>query len=507
LEKFDKFDDYPSMIGVVGTAIALAILVGVTMLLYADRRARDEYALERAESVASVVATSLGSNIALYEALLKEMVREAENSNTPLFPERVRDRVRFGQTLSRDFLDDAYIVDKAGQIAAPLESTDGKPVSVADRDYFRSHQMNPSLGLYISQPYASRMHKGVLSVALTRRIAAPDHSFAGVAVIALRLDRLGAQMRDVDFDDLKSISVVEEKGTVLACKPCEEGPPGTLVRLPGEATRDRNLETALSFPEGARAADYRSVRVPGVSMFVVVTPSTQVLRSGWRRHAVLLGLIAATCAATLIAGSWLLVAAIRTRASTAAQLVSLSVTDGLTGLSNRRALDAKLASEWRHTKRADGPLSILFVDIDHFKHFNDKYGHLIGDDVLRAVAKNIGGHTRRDTDMAARYGGEEFAVVLPDTDAASAAAMAEQVRRDVERLHIAHVGSTTGIVTVSVGAATGLAGECDSAQAVLRAADEQLFIAKQSGRNRVSTTVLRKSEAPGEAVGKAEDVS
>ncbi len=496
---FDRFDDYPSMIGMVGTAIALAILIGVAVLLRADRQTRYEHALERAQSVASVVAASLGGNIAVYDALLKEMVREAENPATPLFPERVRDRVRFGQTLSRDFLDDAYVVDKTGHIAAPLDSTDSGPVDVADRDYFRSHAANPSLGLYISQPYASRTHGGVLSVALTRRIAAPDHSFAGVAVLALRLDHLGTLVNDVDSADLRTIDIVEEKGTVLACDPCADSRPGKLVSLPGDAARDGNLAAAMAFPEGTRATAYRSVRVPGASMYVVVTPSTQALSREWRLHAALFSAIAAACAATLIAGSWLLAAAMRTRAGAAARLVSLSVTDGLTGLANRRALDAKLVTAWRHAKRSNRPLSILFADIDHFKHFNDEYGHSIGDDVLRAVAKNIGGHVRRDTDMAARYGGEEFAVVLPDTDAQAAAVMAEQVRRDIERLNIDHAGSATGMVTVSVGVATGVASECESAEDILKAADEQLFVAKQSGRNRISMIVLQAKAASGDS--------
>ncbi|VVE79385.1 GGDEF domain-containing protein [Pandoraea sputorum] len=487
---FGKFDDYPWMIGVIGTIIALAILSGVALLLRADRQARHEHALERAQSVASVVAAGLGGNIAVYDALLMEMVREAEDPATPLFPDRVRDRVRFGQALGRDFLDDAYVVDKTGRIAAPLDRTQGAPVSVADRDYFRSHASSPSLGLYISQPYASRTHGGRLSVALTRRIAAPDHSFAGVAVLALRLDRLGTLVKDVDSADLKSIDIVEEKGTVLACDPCADAKPGQLVVLPGNAARNGDLAAALAFPRGTKASEYRSVRVPGASMFVVVTPSTDDLLHEWQRHATLFGTIALACAATLIAGSWLLVAAMRTRAAAAARLMSLSMTDGLTGLANRRALDAKLGSEWRQAKRSGSPLSILFADIDHFKHFNDAYGHSIGDDVLRAVAKNIGGHVRRDSDMAARYGGEEFAVVLPDTDAHAAEVMAEQVRRDIERLHIDHAGSAAGTVTVSVGAATGRATECDSVDAILKAADAQLRVAKQNGRNRVSVTTL-----------------
>ncbi|MBN4665777.1 diguanylate cyclase [Pandoraea nosoerga] len=494
---FDKFDDYPAAIGIVGTIIAGAILIGVGLLLNADRQARRVHAMERAESVASVVATSLGGNIAVYDALLKEMVREAEVPGMPLFTERMRDRVRFGQALSQDFLDDAYVVDREGRIAAPLHPVHGRSVSVADRDYFRSHETSPSLGLYISQPYASRTRDGMLSVALTRRIAAVDHSFAGVAVIALRLDHLGALVANVESDDLETIDIVEDKGTVLACEPCSGSRPGALVRLPGDAARESDLAAALSFPAGARSPDYRSVRVPGASLYVVVTPSTETAMRGWRWHAAVFLLIAAVCAATLMAGSWLLVAAVRTRVKAATRLANLSATDGLTGLSNRRALDVRLKAEWRRAQHSGRPLSILFADIDHFKHFNDTYGHSVGDDVLRAVATNIGAHTRSDADMAARYGGEEFAVVLPDTDAQGAAAMAEQVRRDVERLHIAHVGSTTGAVTISVGAATGTAGECDSAEAILKAADEQLFIAKQSGRNRISTTVLGAAASAG----------
>ncbi|WP_278651921.1 GGDEF domain-containing protein [Pandoraea pnomenusa] len=491
----EMIDARPSAVGWAGTAMALAILIGVGVLLRMDQQARETLVLERAQSVASVVAASLGANIAVYDALLKEMVREAEDPATPMFPERVRERVRFGQALVRDFLDDAYIVDKSGIIAAPLRAMEAAPESVADRDYFRSHQVNPSLGLYISQPYASRNHRGTLSVALTRRIAAPDHSFNGVAVIALRLDHLGSLVKDIDSADLRTIDIVEEKGAVLSCDPCIGSRLGALVSLPGNATRERNLTEALSFPLGVRAREYRSVRVPGASMYVVVTPSTQAAMREWRRNAALLGAIAATCAATLIAGSWLLVAAMRSRAAAVAQRERLSATDGLTGQGNRRALDAKLADAWRRAQRSGNPLSVLIADIDHFRHFNDTYGHAVADDVLRAVASNIGGHMRRDTDLTARYDSDALAVVLPETDAAAAAVMAEQFRRDVERLHIAHEGSATGTLTISVGAATGVPGECDSAEVLLKAAEAQRRLAKLAGRNRVSAVVVHRENA------------
>lgn len=486
----EKFDHRPVMVGLVGTAIALAILIGVAISLENNREARIESTLDRAQSAATVVATSLGGNIAIYDTLLKDMVRDAENPSTPMFTDRVRDRVRFGQMLSRDFLDDAYVVDNTGKIAAPLHPDSDRVVDVSDRDYFRSHLGNPSLGLYISQPYKSRLHGGLLSVALTRRVSAPDHSFAGVAVIALRLDHFQNLVAEVESEDIKTIQIIEDKGTVLACAPCGDVQPGTVAKLPGNATRNGNLITALSFPAGARSHDYRSVRVPGASLFVVITPLTVGTMREWRWNVATFGSIALACAATLIAGSWLLVAAIRMRAAAMTRLASLSVTDGLTGLNNRRSLDSKLAMEWRRAQRTGGPLSVLFIDIDFFKRFNDEYGHAVGDDVLKAVAQHIAGHVRRDTDMAARYGGEEFAVIMPDTPAAGAAKMAEQIRLGIERLHIAHIGSDVGTLTVSVGAATGAASECESADAILRAADEQLFEAKQAGRNRTRATVL-----------------
>ncbi|VVD71536.1 Phytochrome-like protein cph2 [Pandoraea morbifera] len=491
----EMIDARPSAVGWAGTGLALGIFVGVGVLLRMDLQTRESLVLERAQGVSSVVAASLGANFAVYDALLKEMVREAEDPATPMFPARVRDRVRFGQALVRDFLDDAYIVDKNGIIVAPLDAAGASPENVADRDYFRSHEINPSLGLYISQPYASRNHRGTVSVALTRRIASPDHSFNGVAVIALRLDHLGALVKDIDSADIRTIDIVEEKGAVLACDPCAGTRLGALVPLPGNATRERNLTEALSFPLGVRAREYRSVRVPGASMYVVVTPSMQAAMHEWRRNAALLGAIAATCAATMIAGAWLLVTAMRARAATVAQRERLSATDGLTGQGNRRAFDAKLADAWRRAQRSGNPLSVLIADIDDFRHFNDTYGHAVADDVLRAVASNIGGHMRRDTDLAARYGSDVMAVVLPETDAAAAVVMAEQFRRDVERLHIAHEGSATGTLTVSVGVATGVPGECGSAEALLKAAEAQCRLAKQAGRNRVSAVVVSRESA------------
>jgi diguanylate cyclase (GGDEF)-like protein len=172
-------------------------------------------------------------------------------------------------------------------------------------------------------------------------------------------------------------------------------------------------------------------------------------------------------------------------------LQSLSYLDGLTGLANRRHLDEALEQEWRRAGRDKAPLSLVMIDIDHFKRFNDTYGHQGGDACLRQVGHALTGSLKRAGDLAARYGGEEFAVVLPGTDMAGAAAFAESVRAQVEGLKIAREPSGATVVTVSVGVATIVPSADSSASALLAAADQALYRSKANGRNRVSLRDLR----------------
>jgi diguanylate cyclase (GGDEF)-like protein len=169
-------------------------------------------------------------------------------------------------------------------------------------------------------------------------------------------------------------------------------------------------------------------------------------------------------------------------------LRALSYLDGLTGIANRRHFEESLDQEWRRAVRTGSPLSLLMVDIDRFKALNDAYGHQYGDDCLRQVAATFADTLKRAGDLAARYGGEEFAVVLPATELAGAAAIAEIIRARVEELGISHDQSPSGVVTVSVGAATCIPNESRAATTLIDLADRSLYQAKHDGRNRVATT-------------------
>ncbi|GLR89284.1 sensor domain-containing diguanylate cyclase [Bradyrhizobium iriomotense] len=169
------------------------------------------------------------------------------------------------------------------------------------------------------------------------------------------------------------------------------------------------------------------------------------------------------------------------------KLASLATTDGLTGLANRRAFDERLAEEWARARRDGTQLSLLLIDVDHFKKFNDHYGHLAGDGCLRALGKILASHARRTADLAARYGGEEFALLLPNTGADGCAQIGEEIRdglRDLAMLHAQNPPSR--LVTVSVGAATSLPSQtATDCNALVAAADRALYAAKDSGRDRL----------------------
>lgn len=167
------------------------------------------------------------------------------------------------------------------------------------------------------------------------------------------------------------------------------------------------------------------------------------------------------------------------------ELERLSFLDGLTGITNRRRLDEIVDHEWKRASRDGEPLSAILVDVDCFKAYNDRYGHLAGDDCLRRVASALRDVLRRPGDVVARYGGEEFAAVLPGTDAPGARLVAESMRQAVERLGLEHAGSTAGpVVTISLGVVTVIPDARSGPAALFTAADAALYRAKNEGRNR-----------------------
>ena len=174
-----------------------------------------------------------------------------------------------------------------------------------------------------------------------------------------------------------------------------------------------------------------------------------------------------------------------------------SLTDGLTDIANRRRFDVQLAKAWKRSLRSGAPISLLLVDIDHFKAYNDHYGHQQGDACLHQVAQIIRQAAQREGDVAARYGGEEFAVLLPDTECRGAELLADSLRSAVARAAIAHEGSAAlqGKVSVSIGISCMTATRRHKPTVLVQRADEALYASKRNGRDRASIYSAQKSAA------------
>jgi diguanylate cyclase (GGDEF)-like protein len=164
------------------------------------------------------------------------------------------------------------------------------------------------------------------------------------------------------------------------------------------------------------------------------------------------------------------------------RLVSI---DGLTNIYNRRKFDETLKLEWKRAMRNKSRLSLIMCDIDHFKGYNDHYGHTAGDDCLRRVSQGLKNLLQRPADLLARYGGEEFAVILPETDYKGAVYISTILLKGIEELNISYPDSPiVGHVTISIGVATSIPGKnCDTPLQLIEAADAMLYVAKQNGRN------------------------
>lgn len=161
-----------------------------------------------------------------------------------------------------------------------------------------------------------------------------------------------------------------------------------------------------------------------------------------------------------------------------------SITDPLTGLPNRRRLDDFLTTTLQLAQRTNSFISVMIADIDHFKAYNDNYGHLQGDFCLKMIAEALRSTVKRSVDLVARYGGEEFVIILTDTDSAGAAVMAEKLRVSVKELAIPHEFSpTASVVTISIGSIT-VETTTESFDTILNKVDQALYQAKREGRNR-----------------------
>jgi diguanylate cyclase (GGDEF)-like protein len=372
------------------------------------------------------------------------------------------------------------ITDSRGNAIVKSLVAEPHGLNYAEREYFRFHSTHTDRGPFIGERIKSKID-GTTNITVTRRYNSPDGSFAGVVVTSVSMtffQRL--------FDQLQGrsggvVALFADDGSILA-----RSPPS----LNGEDTVGDELEKQMRDHPGGGSVAYRSgidgLRRYGSYQHLRQYPlSTLVAQSEWdmerswrvelRSHAVIL---ACVLVVVVVLGG----CAIRATRKLNAQASQ----DGLTGLANRRSFDETIDREGRRAERSGQPVSLIMIDIDHFKDYNDSYGHPGGDECLRAITRTIQGCLRRTGDLAARYGGEEIGVVLPGSDVRSAHALAEKMRLAVRGLALRHAPCIGGLVTFSAGVATYVPGSgAGEWTALIGDADAALYAAKAGGRDRV----------------------
>ncbi|MFC4707820.1 sensor domain-containing diguanylate cyclase [Paraburkholderia caffeinitolerans] len=484
---------HPFVPGCAGTLVGLAI-VALAFTGFAQQREQAlTHARQTSDMLVSLVSTHLENSFGVYDLMLTEALDSIRDPRAAALPRDLRRQLMFSRVAGAAYLDGALYIDAHGKIVESQDGRDYPNVNLADRDYFRAQERSHSMGMYISDPFRSRVNAGQYAIGLSRRVSTYDGGFGGVVLLTLRLAYFQQLFDLIDVGKHSAIFIMLDDGTLLARKPFSEYDVGTNL------ASQRQIAPMLKSSTGTIVARddedgtmriHTWRRVPHTSLIVAVAPSVDDALASWRERVAIYEPMSLVFGAVVALSSWLLAFGLRARLRAESELERLSVTDALTGLANRRALDLQFVNEWNRARRAGEPLSVLFIDIDRFKLFNDFYGHAVGDEVLAAVAHAIQASMHRKTDMVARYGGEEFAVVLSNTPPDGALNIAEQIRANVQRLGIAHGHSEHGSVTVSVGCATCTPRESTGAHALLRAADEELYAAKQAGRNQVKATAF-----------------
>ena len=473
------------------TWIALGVLAPVGMLVVSGlmlldlRRDAWDRAEQTSRNLLQVIERDIARNVEVIDLTLKAVQDNLRAPGLAKLDPAMRQLVLYDRAASARDLGVMFVLDENGDVVEDAGAVPPRKGNYADRDYFQAHKANGHLGLYVAGPVVSRL-TGERMVNFSRRIDKPDGSFGGVVLGTLKLSYFGRLFDQIGLGQDGAINLYLRDGTRITRHPFLEADTG--VNIAGSRTFDRFAREGsgtfveTSVRDGVRRL-YTFTRVGDLPLILNVAVSVDEVEAGWRMKALIIGtIVLALCGLTVFL-SFLFGRELRRRAAMQAELARLSLTDALTGLANRRRFEETSGHAWKSAQRTGKPLSLLVVDADHFKRFNDSHGHAVGDEVLRGLARCLSASVHRPDDLVARVGGEEFVVLLPDTDADGALRVAGKVQERVGTLAVASAGIGAGAVTVSIGVAVADAAGAGAMDDLYRRADGALYEAKSGGRN------------------------
>ncbi|MGY2258778.1 diguanylate cyclase [Pseudomonas sp. SDO55104_S430] len=481
----------PELLVILGSSLTvIAIIAIVTFLLIRERANAHQTATRSATTIAQLIDADVLRTVELYDLTLQGLIAAAHRDDLKQVSAQVRQLVLFDRSATARFKSDILLLDKHGEVLADSSLIEPKPGNFADREYFLAHAFNRDVGLFISRPYKTRCDcefNDEWQISFSRRVSSASGEFLGVAVASMRLEYFEQLFNSLDIGTDSTLTIINDDGLLLAQKPFLQGSSigksyagrPNVVRMLRE--RSGSFDSVSSVDQRQRL--YTFSRVGNLPLTVIVALSGDEVFAAWKRTAIVISGATGVLCLALLWLTLLLCRELRLRHCIEKELEQLAATDALTGVANRRTLDQTLRHEWFRAQRSGKPMSVLMIDADHFKAFNDRHGHPAGDEALRSLAEVISANVHRPTDLVARYGGEEFSVILAETDNYGARQIAERIREQVEELPV--VAGDERPMTVSIGISTWTTASDISLEQLLFAADKALYQAKDGGRNQV----------------------
>jgi diguanylate cyclase (GGDEF)-like protein len=460
-----------SIVTVIGFS---AICVNVMLDM---RRGEEALARQTLENLATTIEADISRNIEIYDLSLKAV------ANNMLLPEigtvskSTRQLILFDHATTAKHFGAIQVLDADGKLSIDASTLDPLPENRSDEDYFKIHRDNPTAGLFISRPM---LFRGAYAIVLSRRVSDQDGGFAGVVAGSIRFSYFHELFERLSLDPEDTITVLKRDRTIMMRRPFD-------LDVIGKNLGDRPGWKSDNLKEGGSYAGQGPVdttprlyvrRISTNPLFVVAGKPLSTVFKLWQREALRIGAVVLVLVLFVLGSTMVLAREIGRRATAENKLEEMATTDALTGLRNRRKFDSVIDLEWRRAMRQKTPVALLMIDADHFKAYNDTFGHQAGDQVLVGIAICISDSVRRAGDCAARYGGEEFAVLLPGTSDADAFRTAETIRCKVQGWSDDQASTTVSCGVASLVPAAGM-----DWSILVTAADKALYAAKAGGRN------------------------
>ncbi|MGE3147511.1 MAG: diguanylate cyclase [Pseudorhodoplanes sp.] len=468
------------------TALAVVAFLGFGGLflhnLSQSRRVAEERAAETAANLIAVIRSDVSRTVETLNLSLQAVDSNLRYPGVEKLNPELRQLILFDRSATARHLGIMAVFNEHGDLILDSQKIKPDPINCADRDYFQVHRKGTSVGLYIGQPYRGKI-SGEWFIGVSRRLSNADGSFAGIVMASLRLSYFVDLFRPISLGHDGNVTLARTDGTVLMRWPFKDEYLGASLK---SATLYGHLAEAKSGAFKASAMTdgvHRLVaysQIDDLPLVISVGQATSDIYAQWRFDALVTGIVVGLLCLTAAILACYALRELRRRKLMETKLADMALFDHLTGLSNRLHFNEIVALEWRGCEIGRKPLTLMMIDADFFKSYNDTNGHQAGDLLLQTLGATILKTARSDTEFGARFGGDEFIVLLSGGSLVRAEDFAATLRQEFSAscraLAIECIGLSIGIASVvpAVG---------ESYSKLLNAADAALYLAKRSGRN------------------------